>query len=145
MFEIGLADAFFLRCFGDLAVARYHRVRGIQYDLSGERFRIVKADRRQGRVGHRNEDDLAKRGGLLDGADAGIWAGILNQLLEFFRVPRREHDRMTGFGEQRSDCAAETAGPDYADLLRAALREARACGYREGARCDASEREQCTT
>src|SRR5215510_2227771 len=107
MFEIGLADTFFLRCFSDVAVARYHRVRGIQYDLSGERFRIVTADQRQGRVGHRNEDDLAKGGGLLDGADAGIWAGILNQLLEFFRVPRREHDWMTGLGERSEEHTSE--------------------------------------
>jgi hypothetical protein len=53
---------------------------------------------------------------------------------------------MTGFGEQRPDRAAETAGTDHADLQRAALREAavRVCG--EGARCSAGcEREQSAT
>src|SRR5262245_48512017 len=145
MFDVGRADTFFLRRFGDITVARYYRVRGVQNDLSGERFRIVTADLRQSRVGHSNEDDVAKGGGLLDSADAGIRAGTLNQLLEFFRVPRGEHDRMTGLGEQRSNRAAKTAGTNHADLLRAALREPMAHRYREGARCDASEREQCTT
>ena len=146
MFDIGFADTFFLRCFGDVTVARYHGVRGIEHDLPGERFRIVTTDLRQSRVGHRDKNDVAERGCLLDCACTGVGAGILNQFLELVRVARGEHNGMTGFGEQCADGAAKAAGADHADLRRAALRQPAARGYRKSARRSAScEREQRTT
>ena len=63
------ADALLLDFVGEgIAVARRNCIAGIEHDLAFERRAVVAADLRQRRVRHRDEQHVAERDRLIDGA-----------------------------------------------------------------------------
>src|ERR1700733_1455691 len=93
----------------------------VEHDLARELASVVLADLRISAIGHGNENDITKVNGFGNCTCLRKAAESIDQRLQFFRVPGREHHWVTRFHPERSDGAANVTGPDDTDFQRGTL------------------------
>ena len=94
---------------GNGAIARRHRIAGVEHHLSLHPRGIVFADLRDRPIRHGNEQNVAERHGLFHRARLGKAAELGNHVLQLFGMTRRKKYGMAFFDPQAAYRSANIA------------------------------------
>src|SRR5262249_2012295 len=109
IFLRGHADAVLLDFIRDGAIARRHRVTGVEHDFTFHRCGVVPTNLRNRAVRHRDEKDLAKRNRLLDRTRLREAAKLCHHGLQFLGMTRGKQYRVATLDPETSDRATNIA------------------------------------